>query len=275
MNLKYQRRAVIAVVLAFTVVACTSTPKEKLYIPDHAFNHESKYALLWVKPCHAKLLGGCEVDDGRTTEAKLAIHGEAQRVDLKKKYENEVGLSASIARINATPIFAETFLKQFKQGMVARKMNVVAVAKPVYEGALRKRSSANVIFNDTELLGATLFPLQVKSNSFELRPIYDELDVDYLIVMELLRFTIERHYGPTGKPVSNPQAVSVVRLSVHDRNSNEPVFDDYAYKVVLTDDGWDKPPHYRQLESALTQTLRDVIAEARMNLLQPQRTTTF
>jgi len=213
------------------------------------------------------MLGGCDADDGRTTEAKLAIHGAPDRVDLKQQYENDVALSASIARLEASSLIYRQYLVSLKEKLAARQLDAVVVAKPLYEGLLLKRASKQVIFNDVPLIGATQFPLQLQANTFDFTPIYERLDVDYLVVMELLRFNIERHYGPTGKPVGNPQAVSAVRLTMHERNSNELVFDDYSYQVAQLKDDWEAPPHYRSLEKSLSRTLQDALIAAQENLL--------
>lgn len=261
--------AAILTVLVFSVVACTSTstPTEKLSAPSGALNAESKYALMWIKPCQSQFFGRCDPDDGRTSEAKLAIHGAPERMDLKALYEEDIGLSASIARIDAADIVQDKFLRKVKRGLTGRQLNVVAVAKPIHEGALQKTASKRITFNDVATIGPTQFPLQVKANTFDFSPLYQQLDVDYLIVMELLRFNIERHYGPTGKPVANPQAVSAIRLYLHERATGQVLFDDYAYKTVETDETWDKPPHYQLLTDSLTHTLRTAIDEAQNNLL--------
>jgi len=263
---KLARTAILAV-LAITLVACTTTPEEKLNTPEGALNTESKYALVVMKPCHAQFLGRCEPDDGRTTEAKLAIHGAPEMVDLKALYEADVALSASIARIDAVNVVNSQFLRTVKQGLVSRQLDVVAVAKPIHEGALRKTSSKRVTFDDVDMIGATQYPLEVAANTFELSSLYQQLEVDYLIVMELLRFNIERHYGPTGKPVGTPQAVSAVRLYLHERTTGKVLFDDYAYKIVASNEAWDKPPHYKSLTDALKYTLGAAIDEAQTNLL--------
>jgi len=251
-----------------SVVACSSTPEEKLNTPVGALNADSKYALVWIKPCNSLLLGRCEPDDGRTTEAKLAIHSSPSQVDLKTLYEDDVVLSASIARINAADILQTHFLNSVKQSLSAQQLDVVTVAKPIHEGDLRKTDSKRVTFNDVAAIGATQFPLQVKANTFDFAPLYQQLSVDYLIVMELLRFSIERHYGPTGKPAANPQAVSVVRLYLHERATGNTLFDDFAYKVAVSNNDWDKPPHYQSLTDTLNQTLQSAIDEAQTNLLR-------
>lgn len=264
------KHAGVLTALVFSVLACTSTstPTEKLNAPVGALNAESKYALMWIKPCQTQFFGRCEPDDGRTSEAKLAIHGAAERVDLKALYEEDVGLSASIARIDAADIVQDRFLRKVKQGLSARQLDVVAVAKPIHEGALKKTASKHITFNDVATIGPTQFPLQVKANTFEFSSLYQQLDVDYLIVMELLRFNIERHYGPTGNPVANPQAVSAIRLYLHERATNQVLFDDYAYKAVESDKAWDKPPHYQSLTDSLKYTLQTAIDEAQNNLLR-------
>jgi len=255
-------------VLALLLVACTSTPEENLNTPANAFNADSSYGLIWVKPCQSLFLSRCEPDDGRTTEAKLAIHGAPESVDLKALYEEDLTLSSSIARIDAADILREQFLRNVKQRLLARQLDVVAVANPIPEGALRKTTSKRVTFNDVATIGATQYPLEVKSNTFEWSAVYQKLDVDFLVVMELLRFNIERHYGPTGKPASNPQAVSAVRLYLHERATGKKLFDDYAYKVVIVDNDWDKPPHYQLLTDTLKLTLSAAIEEAQSNLFR-------
>jgi len=224
-------RTGIVTVLAFAVVACTATPEEKLIPPVGALNAQSKYAMLWIKPCRTEFLGRCEPDDGRTTEAKLAIHGAPERVDLKTLYEDDKALSASIARNDATDVLQEQFIREFKRG-------------------------------------ATQYPMEVKANTYDLSPLYQQLGVDYLVVMELLRFNIERHYGPTGKPAANPLAVSAVRLYLTEGTTGQLLFDDYAYKVLETDDAWDNPPHYQSLADSLSQTLNAAIDEAEANLFR-------
>ncbi len=257
-----------ALTLLCTVSACGSAPKEQLQLPSEAFNGRSSYALLWIKPCNEKILGGCEDDDGRTTEAKFVVHGSASQVDLKQQYEESVGLSASIARINAKAVVDKHFLQGLTTSLKNRQMDVVAVADAVHEGALRKSSSQRVLFEDVPLIGATQFPLQLESNTYNFAPVYERLGVDYLIVLELLRFSVEQHFGPTGQAAGNPQVVSAIRLYVHERASEQTLFDDYAYRVVLAKDGWDAPPLYESLEETLSNTLRQAIAAATSNLLQ-------
>lgn len=268
MNSRLIRRAFSATALLFTVVACTSTPLEKLDVPAHAFSKQSRYAILWVKPCNVKVLGGCDRDDGRTTDAKLVIHGSVNRVNLKQEYEDGVGLSASIARVSAVDTINQQYLREFKDAMSARGMDFVAVAKPLYEGALAKQASTQVTFADQPRLSASQFPLQVKSNTYDFNPLYEQLDVDFLLVLELLNFSIDRHYGPTGKQLFNPQAVSAIRVYLHERVSGEILFNDFSYDFAVSDDEWDKPPHYQNLADLLAQTLEASIAEAKTNLMK-------
>ena len=250
-------------------MGCAATsPQEKLQAPAHAFNKQSRYAVLWIKPCNGKALGGCEEDDGRTTEAKLAIHGSPDRIDLKKQYEDEVALSTSIARVNASPTIDQRYLREFKDALAARGLDIVAVANPVYEGALRKKGSTTVSFADQPRLTATQFPLQVKSNSFDFSPLYENLGVDFLLVLELLNFTVDRHYGPTGNPVSNPQVVTAIRVYLHERESDEVLFNDFSYDFALSEDEWESPPLYQSLEDLLLKTLDTSIDEAKANLMK-------
>ncbi len=248
-------------------VACTVTPTEKLNTPDGALNPESKYALMWIKPCQSKFLGGCDPDDGRSTEAKLAIHSTSEFVDLKTLYEEDVTLSASIARINASDIVQDHFLRNFRQALSARQLDVVAVENPIHQGALQKTASTTVTFDDITTIGATQFPLQVEANTYKFSPVYQQLDADYLIVMELLRFSIDRYFGPTGKPTANPLAVSAVRVYLHESATGNVLFDDYAYNAVELGDAWNKPPHYQSLADSLELSLKAAINEARNNLL--------
>jgi len=250
-----------------TLVACTATPTEKLDVPAYAFSNQSQYAILWIKPCNGKLLGGCELDDGRTTEAKLAIHGAADRIDLKEQYEEDTGLSASIARINASETIQKRFLSEFKEALTARGLDFVAVANPIYEGALKKKASTRVSFADQPRQSATQFPLQVKSNTFDFDPLYKNLGVDFLLVLELLNFSVDRHYGPTGKPMANPEAASAIRVYLHERATGEILFNDFSYDFALSGDDWDKPPYYQSLADLLMKTLETSIAEAKTNLM--------
>lgn len=268
MKSKLPRRVLSVAVLLFAVVACTSTPLEKLEVPSYAFNKQSRYAVLWIKPCIGKPLGGCEEDDGRTTEAKLAIHGSPTRIDVAQQYEDEVALSASIARVNASETIERRFLRMFKDDMRSRGLDVVSVANPIYEGALKKQSSTRVSFPDQPRLSATQFPLQVKSNTFDFSPIYQNLGVNYLLVLELLNFSVDRHYGPTGKPAANPQVVSAVRVYLHERDTGDVLFNDFSYQFALSEDDWEKPPYYQDLADLLIKTLERSIENSRKNLMK-------
>lgn len=256
------------VLICSALASCGSTPPNELTeLPAQAFNPQSRYALLWIKPCGEKLVGGCVSDDGRTTEAKYVIHGSAGRVDLKQQYEDSVALSASIARINARPAMQTYFLKSLRRDLAARDLDVITVAEPLHEGFLKKTSSSRVLFENVGT-DATQFPLQLKANTFDFNALYQRLGVDYLVVMELLRFSVEQHFGPTGQATENPKVVSAVRLYVHDRATNETVFNDYAHKVVLAKDDWDNPPLYKSLESSLMLTIKGAVEEAKANLLR-------
>jgi len=143
------------------------------------------------------------------------------------------------------------------------------LSQAVYEGAFPKTGRAKlVVLDEPPLLGATQFPLQVPANPYDFDVLYKELEVDYLVVLELLRFNIERHYNAAGKPASNPHAVSVVRLRLHDKESNEVLFDDYAVDGVIVGNDWDDPPYYLPLAAGLSQTLRASIRESTDNLLR-------
>ncbi len=265
------RRATLAAALIITVTGCVSAskPKEILNLPSGALSAQSNYALMWIKPCNARLLvGGCEDDDGRTAEAKLAIHGSADRINIEALYEEDVGLSASIARVNARELIERRFLQEFKSSLRARALNVVSVAEPAYEGSLPKLATERVVFDDVPTISATQFPLQVKSTTYDFSGVYNRLGVDYLFVLELLRFNIERHFGPTGQPSANPQAVSVVRLSLHERSSGNILFNDFGYKAVMVGDDWNRPPYYQELSDSLTGTLASVIEEVQSTLLK-------
>lgn len=262
-------RSLNAVALLLLLGACASAPSEKLTFSAEQIDKSKRIALLWIKPCIAKLTGGCESDDGRTAEAKLAIHGAVGWVDLKQEYEDDIGLAASIARINAGPVIEEAYLRKLKTHLLNRGLSAVAVANPVYEGALGKqRRSKTVTFNEQSLLGATQFPLQVKANSFNLAPLHDSLSAEYLLVLELLRFNVERHYNSTGRPASNPHAVSAIRVSLHERDGNRVLFDDFVQKGAIVANGWNAPPHYPILNDMLIATLQNAIEEASSRLLE-------
>lgn len=253
---------VLAVVL-LTTGACSTTPKQQTLLPETPLSSDSRYALLWIKPCIPKLIGGCEPDDGRTTEAKLAIHGVAEQIDLKQQYEDDIALSASIARTDAGPTIEQHYLQSTWQTLAARGLNVVAVANPVYAGALNKsKRSKRFQVDDTPVLGATQFPVQVLEHSYDFMPVYDKLNVDHLVVLELLRFNIERHYSITGKPASNPHIVAAVRVYVHKRAGDTVVFNDYAHNISISSDEWDAPPHYQELSDRLLSNLTSSIKDS-------------
>jgi len=265
-NIQFLCRTVACSVLLLTVVACSIAPKERLLLPEKALDGSASYALLWVKPCIPKLLGGCEPDDGRTTEAKLAIHGATELLDLKQQYEDEIALSASIARVNAIPVIEKEFLRRFTDIMDSKGVKASAVANPIYEGALRKRARTKRIqFDEPSLLGATQFPIQVKANAYDFTALNEKLGVDFIIALELLRFNIERHYTATGKPASNPHAVAAIRVYVHDASNGELLFDDYAHRGTITGNEWDAPPHYELLATEILNNLRDSIDDVARN----------
>lgn len=269
MKSRFLSCAFIATFSLVVVVGCATTaPQEILEVPERAFNKQSRYAILWIKPCNGKALGGCEEDDGRTTEAKLAIHGSPDRIDLKQQYEDEVALSASIARVNATTTIENKYLRDWKDSLSARGLDIVAVANPVYEGALRKKDSTTVSFEDQPRLTATQFPLQVKSNQFDFAPLYDNLGVDFLLVLELLNFSVDRHYGPTGNPVSNPQVVSALRVYLHERATDDVLFNDFSYDFSMSDDEWESPPMYQSLSDLLIKSLEKSVEKSKDNLMK-------
>lgn len=269
MRSKLAGRGIIVAVLLSLVAACTSTPQEILKVPPHALNKQASYAVLWLKPCTLTAMGRCvDEDDGRTTEAKIAIHGSADRIDLKQQYEDEIALSVAMTFVDAAPIIQQAFLREYKDALKAQGLDAVAVAEPIYEGVLKKLDSTRVSFADQPMLSAQQLPLQVRSNKFDFMPIYDRLGVDYLLVLELLTFNVERHYGPAGKPTNNPQVVTAIRVYLHEKSTGEVLFNDFSYDFSLVADEWERPPHYQLLADLLKQSLKTSIDKSRTNLMK-------
>ncbi len=246
-------------IFVLQLMACVSTPTEKLKVPSSIYTADASVALLWIAPCANDTFGNCAADSGMTTKAKLAIHGSADRLDINRQYETDAGLQTRLSRIDAAPIIDQQFLVQFRDALQARSVNAVSVKKPVYAGSLRKRSRSSSITLGGQAIKTTLFPQIASRNTYNFDSIYAGLDVDYLMVMELLRFGVDRHFGAVGKPLNNPYGAAIVRVYLHEKSSGELVYDDFSHAKITSPDDWDDAPDYIKLGETVEQALSDAI----------------
>ncbi len=255
-------KLIYALLITCCLNACASLPTEKLSVPSSAIQETNQYAMLWVKPCAGTVFGGCGEDNGKTTHAQLVVHGSPGRLDVKQAYQNETDLSNALAKMDAGGIIKKAFLIDFRNSLLSQGLNVKAVAKPVYAGRL-KQSKQRVVHTlpkePSVTLASTQFPQMVSRHSYELTQLFDRLNVDYLLMLELLRFGIDRQYGPTDEPISRPLGVAVVRVTLHQRGQVNPVFDDFSQSIKFVANDWNTPPEYERLAFELDQLLDNAV----------------
>ena len=86
-------------------------------------------------------------------------------------------------------------------------------------------------------------------NHYDYKPITDDLQVDYLLVLEIIRFGVARHYYgfiPTG----NPAGWVALRSSFIDARTNELIAQQFSNINEPVSKEWDQPPDYNEVVNA-------------------------
>lgn len=90
-----------------------------------------------------------------------------------------------------------------------------------------------------------------------------DLDTNYLLVIELLRYGLVRKYTPgISVALEPPTAAAVIRATLYQANTENPIYDNIISRRSVPDFEWKTPPDFNQLMALPPLVLDAVIEDA-------------
>jgi len=161
-------------------------------------------------------------------------------------------LRSATAALDVKQVMQNAVAEHFKPVFESSGLNVTTGTTDVKHWALPQRSKHFVIKfgnyhrdrldNDEARTGfAVTFNPDYQS-------VIQDLNTDYLLVVENLRYGVVRKYSPgISIALELPTAVAAVRVTLYEANVADPIYDNIASRRAVPDFEWKTPPDFAKL----------------------------
>jgi len=256
-------------VLFLLVSACAKPPATLTAIAPDRVPASSSVGVAWLTPCG--WFAGCKKEDAKSNQAKFIPFGANGLLILGAVMSAHQDVIDGLEQVSADDIVTDQFLSPIGSALKSQGFSVNAKSKSGYAGAYERIDGKAITL--TEKL-KELYPERgrlpgsdiVNETQRDITSIANELSSDYLVILEINRFGVQRDFGPVGIPLGRPYALSIVRTYLVDVSSNEILFNDYGIGEVKIPEGWRQPDDWtlvndatkKSLEIALERTTRSL-----------------
>ena len=231
--------------------------------PDQfAANQGEKIGLVWML---------WPQEPGPDYQAKHYCLGQMGLLDIAIvrafAHELEDALSKNIINDLIEQNYLRTFTPAFEDVGFSVKVNPTPYCVKKF-----RLSSNELCTNEIKQIGQKLCGVYATPQFepvYDYKPIFDELDVDYLLMIDIVRHGTGRNYY-AGVPTSPPKGVTTVFMFLVARNTMDMVSKRYVSVVEPAVGAWDEPPEYTNLmqasrdsfEAALDDIFIDIFKQA-------------
>jgi len=253
--------------LAFSIliVACSSPPKIINVLQPGALDSDATVGIVWLSRCSG--VAGCKKSGAAATLGEFRPVGTVGLLTLGAVLSAHQEIIDVLDSVDAAEIINPLYLDISEQAFQKKGINARVVRDPYYPGSLKKQKRHKTIGTDTilvtnkerEAVNRTPF---VFEQTYDLTNIASTENFDYLLVLDLLEYGVQREFGPFAVPTTAPYGVGAVRLYLVDVRGDLLLLNDYSYHERHVIDGeWKQSGSWSNLLETTNESLRRSIED--------------
>jgi len=219
----YRRIVLSTVFLGLILVSgCVSIPLKEIKVPSNFMAKKGKIGIIWVKK------------DEKPTADFYQTGGQGL-LDIAVNNLIATTLRQCLQKEELAPLIKKFYLNPFGEGFSLEGFEV----KTIDSG----------------------YDLKKYKKISDQRQIAKEIEVDYLIILEILSFGIGRSYALGIIPTIQPQGLTNLRCYLIDSSSDEIIAQHISKNLESSQGEWDEPPEYPNLMKAMLASFEKSIDE--------------
>ena len=267
-------RCTAALLVVLFSTGCTTQFVKMDEVPSGALQSGSKVALVYALPCSNMdtLMAKCSSPSTPLNEGVYVDYGSSI-------VARSVGLHDEVEAKLKTLKPANTILEELEGKLAPLLTNlgheVQVRPDPLLVWNLEKRGKASSFFYSEYNRGEKKYQ-SVRPNglgegisgNFDFQPLINELDTDFLMVIELLRYGVDRRYTAlVSVAMEPPMGTAAIRVSLFQRGVDKPLYNNIINRREPVDGEWKTPPDFEDLMSIPPKVLRAAIDDAAQEIL--------
>ncbi len=241
MKFLLSRKTVVIVILAcFVLVSGCGAPIKNVLPPPDFMAQKGTIGIITITTIHSHKGTACYYNLGTQGILDHAIN---RGKDMEKQLINR------LHKEETAPIVKKYYLNKFRDGFSREGFKVKTVDTAYDHKNLTKLEKGKFMKASNEVM--------YYSTIYDLKSISDELQADYLMVLEIHRFGVKRYYYGF-MPKTPPFAWTALRCTLIETASNKVVADHFSEKAILSEE-WDEPPDFAKLMKAILTSFEGTI----------------
>jgi len=248
------------------LVGCLTPIKIVTDLPPTALESGKSVAIVYALDCAERvgLSGRCAENSELKNGGKFVTDPPNVSI-LASNVGKHEELRAAVAKLDVTNVLQSSTTKHLKPLFESAGLSVTINPIVVRAWSFPARAKhSNIKFgayhrdtleNDEARTGSAV------SLNPDYQPVIEELNTDYLLVIDLLRYDIFRKYAPiVSVALEPPTAGAAIRATLFRANVAEPLYDNIISRRRVPDFEWKTPPDFDQL-MALPPLVLDMLME--------------
>jgi len=227
------RKTVVIVILACLIlVSGCGTPIKNVLPPPDFMAQKGTIGIITITTNNSHKGTACYYNLGSQGILDIAIN---RGKDMEKQLIN------NLHKEEIAPIVNKYYLNLFKDGFSREGFKVKTIDTAYDHNNLTKFEKGKFMKASNEVY--------YFSTIYDLKSISDELQADYLMVLEIHRFGVKRYYHGF-IPTTPPFAWTALRCTLIETASNKIVANHFSEKAISSEE-WDEPPDFANLMKAV------------------------
>lgn len=251
------------------LVGCISAPTRMVDFAEETLPRDASVGVVWLSSC--SIAKGCKKSSAGSNLAEFAPVGASGLLIYGAVISAHQELIDALDLIKADNVVQEQFLQPVADALKARGHQVQVKTDFNYPGDFKNLDRTPVALAE-ELM--ELHPRTTRTDTVyfqeykrDFSNLNEEMNTDYIVALEILRFAMLREFGPLGIPLTEPFGSSAARVYLINTQTNEMVFNDYGIAEIQLDGEWRQPGDWSNAHGAALEALTLATTRATDDLL--------
>ena len=246
--------SLIFFIIILTMSSCIS--KKNIQTPPNFFKDKKSIAVLWL----------CDKDQKTLLFYKI---GQQFLVDRLATEYFIKDIKNKLYSIDLEPLIKKNYLDLYQKALLLKKFNVKVSDKPYFSNKLSRIKTIKehlisffetfMYYGHKIMLAHDYSPPHPKIYDF--KQIGKDLNVDYLMVMDVMALGVARQYARF-IPSTSPKGYTIIFTYIVDAKTNNIIAQHYSCKYETPSGKWNEPPEYENIINSVYLSLEKSINES-------------
>lgn len=264
-------RASWVLVLLALMSGCVAGPQRISDWDATRLDSTSSVGLVWFTPCSVN--EGCDKSPSESNRAEFKPIGAKAEATNRDVLESHADLIDALATITADDTVTSAFFSPLSDALGTRGIRPSIKSTLNYSGESASAGGPRIKleseFRDAHPRFGRTDPAVFTLYKHDYRALAEQIDVEHLIVLDVLRFVVSRDFGPFGIPTIRPYGSAAVQVLVVNARTGKVLFRDYGVGEARADRPWRQAGDWTHVREAASSALRLAIGQATEKLLLP------